>query len=167
MFKNKNARSIALLVILVCLMIYGLIDAGIISTGSDEVDNLLGLSKNNSSSDALSGLPASKFRTAAPLRAINWKSGWEADPFYYAEAETTNALGGGILGSLFGNLDGEDRPSLNLSGISWNGSVGMALINGDILEEGDRVAGYQITKIAFDHIILRRGTSIVKVNLDD
>ena len=43
----------------------------------------------------------------------------------------------------------------------------MALINGDILEEGDRVAGYQITKIAFDHIILRRGTSIVKVNMNE
>ncbi len=167
MLKNKNVRSGILLVILVGAMIFGLIDAGIIGSGDGDVDNLFGLTKSSSSSNPLSGLEASKFRTAAPLKSITWNKGWESDPFYYAEAETTNALGGGILGSLFGTLEGGDRPSLNLSGISWNGNIGMALINGDILEEGDRVAGYQITKIAFDHIILRKGTSIVKVNLDD
>ena len=166
MFKKLNARSAILLVILLSLMVYGLFDAGIIGSAGGDVDNLFGLSKSSSSSTATAG-EVSESRTSRPLMALSWSGGWESDPFFYAEAETTNALGGGLLGSLFGNLDGDDIPSLNLTGISWVGNAGMALINGDILEEGDRVAGYQITKIAFDHIILRKGTSIVKVKMDE
>ena len=166
MFKQLNARSIILLIILIALMLYGLIDAGIIGSGDGDVENLFGLTKS-SFPEPVSARDASKFRTTIPLKTLAWDGGWVADPFFYAEAETTDALGGGILGSLFGTLEGSDRPSLDLTGISWNGNVGMALINGDILEEGDRVAGYQITKIAFDHIILRKGTSIVKVNMDE
>ncbi|NQV30103.1 MAG: hypothetical protein HQ508_04375 [Candidatus Marinimicrobia bacterium] len=166
MFKKLTPLSGILMVVLIGLMLYGLIDSGILSTGDTGVDKLLGLNKGSGSAP-MSAREASKYRSAAPLQALTWKNGWESDPFYYAEAETTNALGGGILGSLFGAMDGGDRPSLELSMISWNGNIGMALVNGDILEEGDRVAGYQITKIAFDHIILRKGTSIVKVNLND
>ena len=164
--KQLNARSAILLVVLLGLMAYGLYDAGIIGSGDGDVENLFGLAKSSSTAST-SALEAAKSRTTAPLRSLKWSGGWESDPFFYAEAETTNALGGGILGSLFGNMDGDDIPSLKLTGISWVGNVGMALINGDILEEGDRVAGYQITKIAFDHIILRRGTSIVKVNMNE
>ncbi len=167
MLKQMNARSIVLLVTLLSLLGYYLLTSGIIGTGGGEGENLFGLPIGGSSSPELSAQEASKYRTATPLRAVIWKGGWESDPFYYAEAETTNALGGGILGSLFGTLDGGDRPSIVLTGISWNGNIGMALINGDILEEGDRIVGYQITKIAFDHVIMRKGTSIVKVNLDD
>jgi len=165
-FKQFNTRTALLLIVLVSLMIYGLFDAGIIGSGNGEVEKLFGLSKSGSSASP-SARDASKFRTATPLKSLTWNGGWEADPFFYAEAETTNAIGGGLLGSLFSNADGGDIPSLKLTGISWVGNVGMALINGDILEEGDRVAGYQITKIAFDHIILRKGTSIVKVNMDE
>ena len=168
MSQQMTPRSIGLLVILVALLGYFLFSSGLISFDSSESDNLFGLSVGStSSSSALSAREASKFRTATPLKAVIWKSDWESDPFYYAEAETTDALGGGIIGTLFGSLDGGERPSLSISGISWNGNVGMAIINGDILEEGDRISGYQITKIAFDHVILRRGTSIVKVSLDD
>lgn len=166
MFKQLNARSATLLVILLSAMIYGLFDAGIIGSGNRDGDNLFGLT-SSSSSAPVSTEDISKSRTAAPLRSLVWSGDWEADPFFYAEAETTNAIGGGLLGSLFSNMDGGDIPSLELTGISWVGNVGMALINGDILEEGDRVAGYQLTKIAFDHIILRKGTSIVKVTIND
>ncbi len=166
MFKQLNARSAILLLVLLALMTYGLFDAGIIGSGNGDVENLFGLTKGGSSETA-TAREVSESRTSKPLRSLAWSGGWESDPFFYAEAETTNALGGGILGSLFGNMDGDDVPSLDLTGISWVGNVGMALINGDILEEGDRVAGYQITKIAFDHIILRRGTSIVKVKMDE
>ena len=166
MFKQLNARSAILLLVLLALMTYGLFDAGIIGSGNGDVENLFGLTKGGSSETA-TAREVSESRTSKPLRSLVWSGGWESDPFFYAEAETTNALGGGILGSLFGNMDGDDVPSLDLTGISWVGNVGMALINGDILEEGDRVAGYQITKIAFDNIILRRGTSIVKVKMDE
>ncbi len=166
MFKQLNVRTIVLMVVLAGMIIYYLFTSGLISFEGGDSENLFGLSVGSSSS-TLSAREASKFRTALPLRAVIWKSDWESDPFYYAEAETTDALGGGLIGSIFGTLEGGDRPSLKITGISWAGNVGMALINGDILEEGDRVAGYQITKIAFDHVILRRGTSIVKVNLDD
>ncbi len=161
-----NARSVVLVAILISLLVYYLIDSGILRTGDGEGDNLFGLTGSGSSSQT-SAREAAKYRTSAPLKAIVWKSDWESDPFYYADAETTDALGGGILGSLFGNLDGGERPALDLTAISWNGNVGMVVINGDILGEGDRLAGYQITKIAFDHVILRRGTSIVKVSLND
>ena len=167
MGKLFTTRSVALLVILIALGIYYLVTSGILTTGGSDGGDLFGLSVGGGSSAPLSAREASKFRSATPLRTLVWKNDWESDPFFYAEAETTDALGGGVLGSLFGNMDGGDRPSLELSGISWNGNVGMALINGDILEEGDRVAGYQITKIAFDHVILRKGTSIVKVSMDD
>jgi len=166
-FKQLNARSIILLVILLIVASYGIITSGLIGSGNGDVEKLFGL-KSSGSSDATSTIKNNpEFRSATPLKAVVWQGNWESDPFFYAEAETTNALGGGVLGSLFGKLDAGDRPSLTLTGISWNGNVGMALINGDILEEGDRIAGYQITKIAFDHVILRRGTSIVKVSLDE
>jgi len=165
-FKQFNARSGILLVVLLGLMAYGLFDAGIIGSGTGDVENLFGLAKG-SSSESAAAREVSESRTSQPLKSLKWAGGWESDPFFYAEAETTNSLGGGILGSLLGSMDGDNAPSLDLTGISWVGNVGMALINGDILEEGDRVAGYQITKIAFDHIILRRGTSIVKVNMNE
>ena len=167
MFKNMNARSIVLLVVLISLLGYYLITSGVLSSGDGEGENIFGLNVGGSAATQISAREASKFRTAAPLRAVFWQGEWESDPFYYAEAETTDALGGGILGSLFGSMDGGESPSLDITGIVWNGNVGAALINGDILGEGDRVAGYQITKIAFDHVILRRGTSIVKVSLND
>lgn len=166
MFKQFNARSAILLVILLSLMTYGLFDAGIIGSGGGDVENLFGLAKSTASS-ALSAREAASARTNAPIKPLVWNGGWESDPFFYAEAETTNAVGGGLIGSILGNMDGQERLSLELSGISWVGNVGMALVNGDILEEGDRVSGYQITKIAFDHIILRKGTSIVKVEMDE
>jgi len=166
MFKQLNFRSGALLVVLFGMIIFALFDAGIIGSGDGDVENLFGLTRSSESSQ-VSALEATKLRTDAPIRSLVWDGGWESDPFFYAEAETTDALGGGILGSLFGSMDGDERPSLDLTGISWVGNVGMALINGDILEEGDKVSGYQITKIAFDHIILRRGTSIVKVSMDE
>lgn len=163
-----NTRSIVLLAVLISLLLYYLFTSGIFGSGDGEGDNLFGLPIGGSSDAQKTALSTSKFRTATPLKAVIWNGGWESDPFFYAQAETTDALGGGVLGSiLFGSLDGENRPSLALTGISWNGNIGMALINGDILEEGGRVAGYQITKIAFDHVIMRKGTSIVKVNLDD
>ena len=166
MFKQFNARSAILLVVLLVLMAYGLYDAGIIGSGNGDVENLFGLTKGGSSESA-TARQVSESRTSQPLKSLAWNGGWESDPFFYAVAETTEAIGGGILGSLMGKMDGDDIPSLDLTGISWVGNVGMALINGDILEEGDRVAGYQITKIAFDHIILRKGTSIVKVKMDE
>ena len=167
MFKKMNARSITLLVILIALAGYYLFTSGLITTGGSEGTEIFGLSVGGSSKAPMSAKEASKYRSASPLKAVIWESDWQSDPFFYAEAETTDALGGGVLGSIFGTLEGADRPNLKLSGISWNGNSGMALINGDILGEGDRVAGYQISKIAFDHVILRRGTSIVKVNLND
>ncbi|NQV15253.1 hypothetical protein HQ531_07335 [bacterium] len=167
MFKKMNTRSIVLVVILISLGLYYLVDSGILSTGDGDSDNLFGIPLGSSSSSPASAREASKFRSATPLRAVIWNAGWESDPFFYAEAETTDALGGGLLGSLFGSMDRGDRPNLALTGISWNGNIGMALINGDILQEGDRVAGYQITKISFGHVILRKGTSIVKVSLNE
>jgi len=164
--KQLNARSAILLVILLSLMTYGLFDAGIIGSGKGDVENLFGLAKSTASA-ALSSREAASTRTNAPIKPLVWNGGWENDPFFYAEAETTNAVGGGLIGSIFGSMDGQERMSLELSGISWVGNVGMALVNGDILEEGDRVSGYQITKIAFDHIILRKGTSIVKVEMNE
>jgi len=166
LLKQFNARTAILLVALVGISIYGLFDAGIIGSGDGEVEAFLGLTKSSASSPT-TAKEAAELRTTTPLRSLVWKGGWESDPFFYAEAETTNAMGGGLLGSLLSNMDGSDAPSLNLTGISWVGNVGMALINGDILEEGDRVSGYQITKIAFDHIILRKGTSIVKVSMNE
>ena len=167
MKEQLNARTIALLVILFAAMIYGLIDYGIIDFSAGEDGDLFGISVGGNANKPLTAREASKFRKTEPIAAVIWDSDWNRDPFFYAEAETTDAAGAGVLGALFGTMDSDQAPSLELAGISWNGNVGMALINGDVLEEGDRVAGYQITKIAFDHVILRRGTSIVKVSLDD
>ena len=167
MKKQFNLRTLLLSVILIALIIYVLITRGYISLDSEDGGDLFGISVSANPTQPLSAREASRFRRAEPIASITWDRGWDSDPFFYAEAETTDVAGAGVLGALFGTMDGNDRPSLKLDGISWNGNVGMALINGDILAEGDRVAGYQITKIAFDHVILRRGTSIVKVGMDD
>ncbi len=162
--KKLGIRQIILIGVLLALIVYAVTETGLLSKVSPtgDVGSMLGLG-SSSESAATSAIPSSEGRRTTPIREINWAAGWDADPFFYAEAETTEAGKVGLLSA----ITGSEVPNMELGGISWKGNIGMALINGNVLQEGDRISGYQLTKIAFDHVILRRGTSIVRVSLHD
>lgn len=162
--KNLGLRQIILIGILLALLVYAAFEFDLFSRVSPSGEaGVFGLGGGSSESTLATTRTVTEGRSTQPIRAVIWDSGWEKDPFFYAEAETTEAGKVGLLSA----ITGSEVPNMDLGGISWRGNIGMALINGNVLEEGDRISGYQVTKIAYDHVILRRGTSIIRVSLDD
>jgi hypothetical protein len=51
---------------------------------------------------------------------------------------------------------GPTNVTLTLRGISWSGESGVALINNDVLAEGEYVHGYKVSKIVKNGVMLRR-----------
>jgi len=156
-----NARLIILIAVFVVMVVYLLFDRGIIGGGEGE-SGVFGIGGTPEPTKQIAALSAN--RRSVPIRELNWVKTWDEDPFFYAEAETTNAGETSILGTIMGNVE---NVNFKLGGISWRGNQGAALINGNVLAEGDRISGYQVTKIAYDHVILRRGTNIVRIALNE
>ncbi len=156
-----NPRLIVLLVVFGGLLVYLLYDRGIIGGGDAEL-NVFDLVSGETPTQNFAD--ASTIRKSPPIREINWMKTWDADPFFYAEAETTEAGGTSLISSILGQ---NESIRFNLTGITWRGNEGAALINGSVLKEGDKISGYQVTRIAYDHVILRRGTNIVRIPLND
>ena len=73
---------------------------------------------------------------------------WGRDPFYhyYKKGQTTLS-------------DNEVR--LHLLGILYRELYSQALINGQIVKEGDTVGKYRVTEITRDYVILQRGGKTV------
>ena len=71
---------------------------------------------------------------------------WERDPF----------IGGASRG---------DASGLNLSGILWDASRPIAIINGRMIQAGEEIKGYVVVEITHDHVSLTGGTHTVQLSL--
>ena len=71
---------------------------------------------------------------------------WERDPFLRAR--------------------GEGSSGLALSGILWDPSTPMAIINGTTLTVGSQVDGWQITEIGQDHVTVNDGTKTYQLRIE-
>ena len=56
---------------------------------------------------------------------------------------------------------------LTLRGISWADKGGVALINNDVVAEGERIHGYKVVKIARDGVTLSRGDTEIFLQLKE
>ena len=95
---------------------------------------------------------------------------WRSDPFFYLDEDSLQALRDRELGQF---------TNLRLSGISLLRDKGYSLINSvittdidtvmtaSILKEGDEFDGFRVVKIAFDHVILRKGKRNIRLELDE
>jgi hypothetical protein len=99
-----------------------------------------------------------------------YEGNWQSDPFFYLNQDSLNAIRDRELGQY---------TSLRLNGISLLRDEGYSLINtvimtdtdtvmtASILKEGDEFDGFRVVKIAFDHVILRKGSRNIRLELDE
>lgn len=92
------------------------------------------------------------------LLKSNWPEDWSKDPFYYVSADLQE--GDGLL------FDKATKAStLDLTGISCVSNSCTAVINSNILREGDVISGYRLDKIAFRYVILSKGDQSIRLIL--
>ena len=101
---------------------------------------------------------------------FEYDGNWQNDPFFYLDEDSLRAIRDRELGQ---------STNLKLSGISLHKDGGYSLINSvimtdtdtlmtaSILKEGDEFEGYRVIKIEFDHVILRKGSRNIRLELDD
>lgn len=165
---NKlNKRQLILIGILVIMLIILFADSDFFSVGksiakeikSTIKDDIIGLT--DQSDDVY-------FAYLAPISELNWLGSWENDPFFYVSVDT---IGGsskeGIISDIFGSSQGKDVKGFELSGISWHGNSGYALINESIVKEGDAIGGYKVDKIASNYVILKQGAQAIRLSLNE
>ena len=104
------------------------------------------------------------------VKEFPFKGNWQRDPFFYLDEDSLSVLRDRELGQF---------TSLKLSGISLLRDNGYSLINSvimtdvdtvmtaSILKEGDEFDGFRVVKIAFDHVILRKGSRNIRLDLDE
>ena len=91
---------------------------------------------------ASSGRVSASHRAAQ--RAASQQVTWGRDPFLRGRTTDTTS-------------------DLTLSGILWDASQPMAIINGQTLHVGDQLEGYHVTEITQDHVSVSDGTQILQL----
>ena len=71
---------------------------------------------------------------------------WDRDPFTRSAA-------------------GDQASELDLSGILWDPSQPMAIINGEMVQVGDELDDYRVLEIGPDHVSLTDGTEAFKLEI--
>ena len=104
------------------------------------------------------------------VKEFQFDGDWQFDPFFYLNEDSLDALRDRELGQY---------TKLRLSGISLLRDQGYSLINSvimtetdtimtaSILKEGDEFDGFRVVRIAFDHVILRKGNRNIRLELDE
>ena len=104
------------------------------------------------------------------VKEFQFDGDWRFDPFFYLSGDSLDALRDRELGQY---------RKLRLSGISLLRDQGYSLINSvimtetdtimtaSILKEGDEFDGFRVVRIAFDHVILRKGNRNIRLELDE
>ncbi len=95
------------------------------------------------------------------IPTVIWKNGWGSDPFFYSENNTTE--------NEFTpkRQAGQRITSLQLTGISWLGHSGFAIINGTIVKPGDKIGGYVVEKIAEKYVTLKQGNKTERLTINE
>ncbi|MBC8402120.1 MAG: hypothetical protein ISR95_03355 [Candidatus Marinimicrobia bacterium] len=163
--KQLNTRTLVLLGILIVLILYYLVDSGIFSG----LDITIG---DKSSSETVSIIDTKDIDNVysiirmASVTEFKWDGGWDRDPFYYLSPDTLKVSSrGGLIDKLFGIVGPEGIAGFDLTGISWHGNSGYAIINGSIVKEGDVIGGFKVDKIALNYVIMKQGAQTIRLLL--
>ncbi|MFQ6605059.1 MAG: hypothetical protein ACE5D8_05820 [Fidelibacterota bacterium] len=158
---NRNQTIMS--VILVILIIYWIIDSGILFPNEDKILSQE-IAKLTEQTDVVDDARIYAALTVIP--EIEMDAKWEGDPFFYS-TPTEDTEGGNILGRVLGVTGAGDRITFDLNGISWLGNSGYALINERIVSEGDVINGYTVAEIAMNYVTLTQGLKTVRLTLDE
>lgn len=108
-----------------------------------------------SSAAAQTAAPVSKDRDVAKLSVIPEDSSkWRRDPFTGGQAKDDKASSGTVPAGFKAAAAINRSPELNLQGIVQTGKAFHALINGQVVKAGDRLAGLTIRQISRYQVVL-------------
>ena len=144
---TKSQRTLALLVILIVVMIAFYAKAG------RSISPLAGYTSGRRPVEE-SPSPSSSVALAMPERLAQREAqrqrvtllAWGRDPF--------------SRGTAAGQVSG-----LSLSGILWDASAPIAIINGQMVHVGEQCEGYRVTEITRDRVSVTDGTDTVQLRL--
>lgn len=161
-------RQTILFIVLAIAVVYYFIDSkafqdvNISLSGEELIKSISG----NVNTEDLSDI--NKIIEQSSVVLINWDDGWDTDPFFYISPESLNTQSKlGLLTDIFGTVTEATKiVGLNLTGISWHGNSGFAIINGQIIQTSDVISGYQVDKIALNYVILKQGSKTIRLTLD-
>lgn len=164
---GKNRQKVLFLILAILLAVY-LIDQGVFSGGGSESGSLDDRQASQiMEADLRRSVEADRasYQDADRLKTFQYDGDWASDPFYYLTAEELDAQNNGLITSIFG-LDGS-QPAIELTAISLRGTRGMAIINDEIVTEGDRIAGFVVDQIESNFVILKKGNQPLRINLEN
>jgi hypothetical protein len=152
--------------VLVALLLYFLYDSGMFSSKGGPtspkklaVEKVLAESGGEVTEDVVLDI--------ALVGGIEWDGKWKDDPFYYIAPETLKAgPKKGLVDKLLGSAEMGKATNMNLTGISWHGNSGYAIINGNIAKVGDKISGYTVEKIALTYVVLGKGRQTIRLSLE-
>lgn len=162
-----NKRQIILIGVLLVVATYYVIDSGML-TSARPAQSSSEAPKPVNVAEAEKGDvdDVKKYTRVASLLEFKWEDSWEKDPFFYVSADL---LEGGkeerLINRVFGPSDAERASEFRLTGISWVGNSGFALINENVVKEGDTIGGFRVEHVAFTHVILRQGSETIRLTI--
>ncbi len=162
---NITRRQIFLIGLLVIMLIYYFIDSGIFSSKESPipVNSEVGATEETENVDNID-----IYTRLAAVPEISWSGDWVNDPFFYATTGTSkNARDKGLINKIFGTAEDAISMNFELTGISWLGNSGFALINESVVKEGDVIGGYTVDRIAFNYVILKQGMKTIRLSLNE
>ncbi len=154
---GDNKRQYVFAAILLLVIFYYFWDAGYFSKNSETQVQAASMA----ASPATHTPPTITIRDMSRINGLlknDWPEDYAKDPFYYVTAD----LQGGD-GLLFDKAS--KASSLDLTGISCISNSCTAVINSNILREGDVISGYKLDKIAFRYVILNKGDQSIRLIL--
>ncbi|MBU0529474.1 hypothetical protein KKF86_06940 [bacterium] len=176
MAQTENKRLYVMLGILGILFLY-LILSKTVFAKKGKVTSPIVNTANNISSMVPEPISNNRKMAMNKINNINYvvpkfqyEGNWKSDPFFYLDEDSLRNIRDKELGQY---------TNLRLNGISLLRDEGYSLINtvimtdtdtvmtASILKEGDEFDGFRVVKIAFDHVILRKGSRNIRLELDE
>ena len=167
----ENKRPIILFIVLVFIMVYYIIDSGMFSNDSTK-NPVMNLTRSISGSGNAADLGEDDIHRIIELASVTdvrWENDWGNDPFFYISPESLNTKSrGSFINEIFGTVaKATSAVGLNLTGISWSGNSGFAIINGQPAQVDDVISGHRVEEITKNYVILKQGSKTIRLTLDD
>lgn len=162
--KKIKKRQFILLAIFLILVIYLMYDRDVFSRNKSAREKQVDIDNPTENHDGLTDFK--KYANVHAIKELEWNGKWERDPFFYPAIDSTEA-GEGLVDLIFGAVDEVKPDRLKLTGISWHGNSGYALIDGSIVREGNKIGGHEVKKITHNYVILTQGTQIKRLEINE
>ncbi|MBC8479715.1 MAG: hypothetical protein H8D46_04565 [FCB group bacterium] len=156
---SSNKRTPILAVFLIIVIGYFLIDSGIIPLGAQPLAEAESASaKAQITAAAITPNIICDYERLNKLNEKHADVKWDKDPFFYLG----NSRGG--TNPLFG---GRRNSGMDLTGISCITNTCSAVINSEIVKEGDSISGHTVKKIEMKYVLLDRGGNTIRLMLNE